>query len=233
MREPNVVRTPRVGTRSLWATGSPASGPGSAPRASAASTVRACSRPRSGRNVTMALSAGFSRSICAMCASITSVAESRRARISCASTDADMKQSSLLIVRGSWRVHEAPVREQMPQRVLRFTLALVEPRQIEVRVRETGIEREGTAVHRHRFGLALQILEQHREVERQQRIMQAHASIDFLRFAQPSFQMQDPAEIEPRLQVLSILLEACLVGGARGLGVGLFERERSLELRIR
>ena len=93
--EPNVVRMPLVGTRSLWATGSPCSGPTRSPRASAASAFTARSRASSGTSVTMALRVGLTRSIAASWASITSRAETCRSAISRASVVAGRKHRSV------------------------------------------------------------------------------------------------------------------------------------------
>ena len=95
MGEPQVVRRPRVGTRSLWATGKPKSGPPSSPRARAASAARASAIASSVRSVTIAFTFGFTRSICARCACSTSVTEARRVRISSRRAVAVRKQRSL------------------------------------------------------------------------------------------------------------------------------------------
>ncbi len=63
--EPKVVRTPLVNSRSLCATGRPASRPVGSPRASFESRARASARAASSVRVTMALSFGFRASICA------------------------------------------------------------------------------------------------------------------------------------------------------------------------
>ena len=99
--EPNVVRMPRVSTRSLWATGSPWRHPISSPRANAASASPAspaAARAVSATKVTMALSAGFTRSMLARCASITSMAEISRSRSSRTRSTAVKWQSSLVSV---------------------------------------------------------------------------------------------------------------------------------------
>ena len=80
--EPNVVRIPRVSIRSLCATGSPCSGPSIAPRACISSALAAAAAASSGTRVTIALTFGLTRSICARCAASASRAESFFARIS-------------------------------------------------------------------------------------------------------------------------------------------------------
>src|SRR3954452_6777611 len=92
MGEPYVVRIPFVGIMSLYAIGRPASGPRSP--AFRASSFFAAESASSGKNVTIALTFGFTRSICAINARTTSVAESLRVRRSCASLRAGVKQSS-------------------------------------------------------------------------------------------------------------------------------------------
>ena len=92
--EPNVVRTPLVGTRSLKAIGRPATMPCGPFRRSIALAALIAS---SGRNVTMALTCGFTRSICAMKARVNSVADTLRERIICASFLAGVKHSSMSV----------------------------------------------------------------------------------------------------------------------------------------
>src|SRR5262245_63472378 len=87
---------PRVGTRSLCATGRPNSGPAASPRASAASFARASSSARAAVSVTIALTFGLTRSIWARCAWTTSVTDTSRARIRRASSVAVRKQRSVL-----------------------------------------------------------------------------------------------------------------------------------------
>lgn len=62
-REPKVVRMPAVGTISLIATGTPASGPGFVPAASLESSASASARACSAAKVQIALICGFNRSI--------------------------------------------------------------------------------------------------------------------------------------------------------------------------
>ena len=62
-RHPKVVRMPFVHVRSLWATGSPCSGPSSSPRATAASAASAPRRASSGSSVTIALTVGLTCSM--------------------------------------------------------------------------------------------------------------------------------------------------------------------------
>ena len=94
-RDPKVVRMPFVHVRSLWATGSPCSGPSVSPRATAASAASAPRRASSGSSVTMALTAGLTSSMRARWASITSTAEISRAAIARARSVAGRKQRSV------------------------------------------------------------------------------------------------------------------------------------------
>src|ERR671935_1575566 len=87
---------PFVGTRSLCAIGSPNSGPGRSPRASRASFSCASSSARSAVSVMIALTVGLTRSICARCARRTSVTETSRWRMRCASSTAVRKHRSLM-----------------------------------------------------------------------------------------------------------------------------------------
>ncbi len=73
--DPKVVRMPRVGCRSLCATGSPCSGPTAAPRANASSARAARSIARSASSVTIALSRGLRSAMRSRCAATTSRAE--------------------------------------------------------------------------------------------------------------------------------------------------------------
>ena len=78
--DPNVVRIPRVGCRSLCAIGRPCSGPAKRSRAASSSSARARSAACSATSVTIALTAGLIRSICARWAESTSRADSSLAR---------------------------------------------------------------------------------------------------------------------------------------------------------
>ena len=77
-----MVRTPAVSKMSLSPIGTPWSGPRHRPAAISASARRASARAWSAVTVTKALSAGFSRSIRARCASATSTGDTVRARMS-------------------------------------------------------------------------------------------------------------------------------------------------------
>lgn len=78
--EPDVVRMPAVSCRSLCATGSPCSGPTGSPAAIRSSASDACSSAWSATSVTIAFTAGLTRSIRSRWAVTTSRAEiSRRA----------------------------------------------------------------------------------------------------------------------------------------------------------
>src|SRR6266850_3339339 len=83
---------PLVGTRSLYAMGSPANGAFERLRSRALAAFSAWS----GRKVTRAFTFGLTRSICAMNAFVTSVAETLRARIMRARRRAGVKQSSVI-----------------------------------------------------------------------------------------------------------------------------------------
>src|SRR4051794_10832494 len=87
---------PPVAWVSLCATGSPCSGPTSSPAARAASAASAATRAPSASSVTIALIAGFSRSIRSRCASSSSRAEMSRLRRSAASSVAGCVQRSSL-----------------------------------------------------------------------------------------------------------------------------------------
>src|SRR5579885_2004933 len=89
MGEPKVVLVPFVSRRSLCAIGSPCSGPAGSPRALASSAARASRIARSGSNVTIALTRGLSCSMRAMCAAITSRADSAPDRMAVLSSTAD------------------------------------------------------------------------------------------------------------------------------------------------
>ena len=75
IREPQVVATPRVQSVSLIATGTPARGPGSSPRATVASTASAASRARSATTARKAWSSPSRPSMAARCSSTTSRAD--------------------------------------------------------------------------------------------------------------------------------------------------------------
>src|SRR5262249_25731879 len=96
--EPQVVRIPFVGWRSLWAIGSPCRGPTASPRASFSSASRASAIARSATSVTIALTRGLTAAMRSRCAAITSRAVSSFARINRASSTALNAQMSVLIV---------------------------------------------------------------------------------------------------------------------------------------
>ena len=101
--EPRVVRIPAVSTRSLCATGRPCSAPTGRPRAIASSAFAASAMARSATRVTMALTLGFTRSICARCACMSSRAETFRPRSSATSWVAGRKQRSAALAGGDGR----------------------------------------------------------------------------------------------------------------------------------
>src|SRR5579859_5046066 len=68
---------------------------------------------------------------------------------------------------GALSIHHAPVSEQMPKRCLGIPSALIEPRQIEMRVSQLRIERQGFAIRDDGVALSIQIFQQDREVENQ------------------------------------------------------------------
>src|SRR5499426_2913594 len=80
----------------LTVTGTPARGPGSYPRANAASTRSACSRTRSGRQSTIALIRGLTESSRCSAASVTSRADALPVLTRRATSLADRRQSSLI-----------------------------------------------------------------------------------------------------------------------------------------
>src|SRR5215207_5057277 len=80
MRDEHVVATPRVAMLSFSATGTPASGPGSRPAATASSTAWARWRARSAVTVLKAWISGSRASIAARCCSTTSAARASPAR---------------------------------------------------------------------------------------------------------------------------------------------------------
>ena len=92
--EPQVVRMPAVGTRSLTATGMPCNGPSVSPRITAASAARACVLAASAATVMKAFRTGWLRSMRPSVASINSTGESWRLRISAASSRAEVKAGS-------------------------------------------------------------------------------------------------------------------------------------------
>ena len=92
--DPHVVRRPFVGSRSLWATGRPCSGPTGPVRTSASSSSAARARARSSSRVTSALSNGSTASRRASEASSSSRADSSRACSRRASSTAGSRQTS-------------------------------------------------------------------------------------------------------------------------------------------
>lgn len=88
-RDPNVVRIPAVGTRSLIPTGMPCSGARESPRMTASSASRAALRACSEATVQYAPTIGLIRSIRARSCSTSSTGEIRRSRIRRPSSLAD------------------------------------------------------------------------------------------------------------------------------------------------
>ena len=82
---------PRVSIRSLCATGNPCRGPNRSLRACISSALAAAAAAISGTRVTMALTFGFTRSICFRCSARASRADSFLVRISRAISTALMK----------------------------------------------------------------------------------------------------------------------------------------------
>src|SRR6266487_1124955 len=94
---PVVVRMPAVAWASFSVKGTPCSGPHTSPRANALSASRARSYARSASIVMMAFRAGLWVSICAKCASSTSVAETWPARMAAANCVVLEKTISIVI----------------------------------------------------------------------------------------------------------------------------------------
>ncbi len=93
-----VVRMPAVGVTSLIATGSPCNGPRGSPLRTIASAVRAASLAFSAAKVTMAFSAGLNLSIAARWASSSSTGLSSPARMSLASSRADLRVRAMPVM---------------------------------------------------------------------------------------------------------------------------------------
>ncbi len=97
IRDEHVVGTPRVQRLSLSAIGTPASGPGSSPRATVASTASAAARAAASITRLQALNSPSRASTTARCSSITSRAERSPPRTAAASSNAD---AALTVRRG-------------------------------------------------------------------------------------------------------------------------------------
>ncbi len=112
-RDPNVVRKPRVGVRSLMEIGIPSKGRGGPSFASSASSTRRASALASSRaSVTKALSDGLSVSIRSKMASTTSTGETMRRVYASRSSSADLPQTSTSMGRlysTDTKAHEAGV----------------------------------------------------------------------------------------------------------------------------
>src|SRR5580698_7972529 len=78
-------------------------------------------------------------------------------------------------------LRQAAISEQVTQRVLRISRLLIKPGEIEVGVGERGILRQGFTISDGRLVIALEILEQHSEIERQQCLRAVDAAVDLLR----------------------------------------------------
>src|SRR5580658_4657064 len=117
----------------------------------------------------------------------------------------------------------------MAEGVPGMTGSLVQPRQIEMRVREARAESERVPVLRQGLILALEILEQYGQIERQNRLAGLRAAIDFLSFVQPPVQVQETPEIEPRFEMVFVGRKTGLVGGTCRRRIGVLELEPLLE----
>src|SRR5262245_4502804 len=97
--EPHVVLIPRVGVRSLMETGTPCNAPGRAlRRVTVAVALRASASADSAATVQYALTFGFTRSIWASTACVTSSGETLRWRMSVARRDAGVKHRSMAAI---------------------------------------------------------------------------------------------------------------------------------------
>ncbi len=117
----------------------------------------------------------------------------------------------------------------MAKGVLGMTGSLVQARKIEMRVREARVESERVPVLRHGLILALEILEQYGQIERQNRLAGLSAAIDFLGFVEPPVQVQETPKIEPCFEMVLVGRETGLVGGACRRRIGVLELEPLLE----
>src|SRR5712692_1199958 len=135
--EPQVVRIPAVGVRSLIATGTPCRAPSLARFFTAASASRAQTSAFSAATVQKALTAGLSFSIAARCASVTSNGLAFLVRMSRASSTAERWVSSSVFIfpRGIF------MRCNLPARIIYFPAAA----QQAARCHGSGADRSGEA----------------------------------------------------------------------------------------
>ena len=120
----------------------------------------------------------------------------------------------------------------MPDRVPRLADLLAEQRQVVIRVRHARVGFERGLVAPHRFRAALEVFEQHGEVEVQQRVVAAReqgGAIGPLGVREPAALVQQQAEIGAGGEVPGIDRDRPLVRGARRLRVLVLERERAVE----
>src|ERR1700676_5440578 len=114
----------------------------------------------------------------------------------------------------------------MAQRGLWISSTLVQTRKVEMRVGELRIQGESFAVPLDRLGLAIQVFEQHGEVEQQKRLCLGSRTIDPLRFGKTTGDVQKAAQVDPRFQMTRVGLEARFVHELRLLRCGFLECKR-------
>src|SRR6266436_8904362 len=100
---------------------------------------------------------------------------------------------------------QAPVLTQVPDGVLRLAQCFVQPREVEVTVRQIGILFKRCLVRRERRRRFPQILEQHALVEQQQRVgadLRQRPPIHFIGFVRPAALVEQASPVGPRRGVV-------------------------------
>ncbi len=94
-----------------------------------------------------------------------------------------------------------------------------------MRVGQLRIERQGLTIRGDRFGFTIQVLQQYRQIECQQRFGLVGRTIDLFRVIETPGDVQQAAQIDSRLDKLGLNIQAGLVRGLRGRGVAVLQFE--------
>jgi len=117
-----------------------------------------------------------------------------------------------------------PVGEQVLQRLARQVGTLVQARQIEMGIGKVWILCQCLPIRCRRFLLPIQVLEQNRKIEGQQRIARARLPIELLGLRKFSGQVQQSSQVDPRFQMVRVRAQRLPIGRARRRGIGLLQR---------
>src|SRR6185312_13598503 len=129
-------------------------------------------------------------------------------------------------------IHQAAIGQQAAKGILRAAAAFMEPREIEMRIRQRWIEGECVPITLDGVAVAMRVLEQDGKIEEEQGTGMASRPIDSFRFLQLAADMQEAPEIDASLDMAGIERQAPQVSDPCGRRVLLLDRVSALEVKV-